>query len=156
MVLHPIAELGGGALAVRRGDEAWVVVDPSLHGPTRRAAITHELVHLARGPLPTARDAPPTWAAVIAREERLVDTEVARRLVPPTELEAALVHWHAMGEAVTPELVADAFDTTVAVAVVALATRCPPSGRGRQSAGSESRNERIADHHAAGASNWGL
>jgi hypothetical protein len=51
-------------------------------GAQRRCTLTHELVHLERG----VRDCGP-WAA---REELLVHTEVARRLVPVTTLAAAV------------------------------------------------------------------
>lgn len=158
VVTHPIARLAGGALAVRRGTRTWIVVDPELDPAARRAAVTHERVHLDRGALLPARHLPAGWAAVVAREERIVDAEVARRLVPPDELAHAISRWQAGDEAVTATLVALAFDTTVEVAATALdLARCRLARcRVTQSAGSPSRNDDIADHQASGASNWGL
>lgn len=48
----------------------------------RRSTLTHELVHLERGPFPR-------WKR--PREERLVDAEAARRLIPFDRLADAMV-----------------------------------------------------------------
>ena len=60
---------------------------------------------------------PDSWRAVVARDERQVDAEVARRLVPPDELAAWLT---ATEGPVGPLEVADEWDVPIAVAVVAL------------------------------------
>lgn len=121
VLAHPVAELGGGALAIRHGNRAWIVVDPALAPPARRAAVTHEVVHLLRGPMLPVGDLPPGWHAVVAREEGLVDAEVARRLVPADRLARAVERWLAADDAVTVALVADEFATTPEVAARALA-----------------------------------
>lgn len=58
-----------------------VLIDDRLGLEQRAAALAHELIHEERGILPAA--AP---AHVVAKEERLVDDEVARRLVPLDEM----------------------------------------------------------------------
>lgn len=120
VVEHPIAGLAGGALAVRRSGRTWILIDPELDPAARRAALTHERIHLQRGALPPARDVPPSWVPVVAREERIVDGEVARCLVPSVALAQAVERWLASGEPVTATVVAQAFETTLEVAAAAL------------------------------------
>jgi hypothetical protein len=67
-----LGELRYPVIALRAGTSA----------AQRRCTLTHEIVHLERG---TGECGP--WAA---REELLVHREVARRLVPPEALRAAL------------------------------------------------------------------
>ncbi|MCC5953444.1 MAG: hypothetical protein JJU45_15240 [Acidimicrobiia bacterium] len=117
---HPSAHLAGGAYHATNGPNTIIVLSPDLDRRHRNAALAHELIHDERGVHDPA-DAPPAWSAVVAREERHVDREVARRLVPPSELQAAVARWTSMGEAVTAQLVADEFDVPEAVASVALA-----------------------------------
>jgi hypothetical protein len=88
LALHPVAALMGGGFHVWRHGLGVIVVDPGLGGPERRAVLTHELVHHERGGAVEQPDAPATWLALVEREERAVDREVARRLVPPDELRA--------------------------------------------------------------------
>jgi hypothetical protein len=52
----------------------------------RTAVLAHELVHLERGGGIDYEGAPAAWNSVVAREERIVDREVACRLVPEAEL----------------------------------------------------------------------
>ncbi len=47
--------------------------------------MAHELVHDERGGGVTAAGMPREWGPVVAREERRVDAEVARRLLPVAE-----------------------------------------------------------------------
>lgn len=117
---HPSARLTGGAYCARAGDRAFIVLSPDLDRRERNAALAHELVHLERGDLVDRPDAPDTWKPVAAREEHHVDRIVATRLVPTSELQAAVARWTTMGEAVTAGLVADEFDVPDAVARVAL------------------------------------
>ncbi|EOM74958.1 hypothetical protein DW322_11050 [Rhodococcus rhodnii] len=58
----------------------------TLDQAERRCTITHEIVHLERGPVP-----PDPWFA--AKEERVVDCITARRLISLESLIDALV-WH--------------------------------------------------------------
>src|SRR6476646_1362241 len=82
LVFDEVAGLMGGVLHTRRGSVGVIVVDPQLEGADRRAVLTHELVHHERG------DAPAGTELLADREERAVDAEVARRLVPPHLLQA--------------------------------------------------------------------
>src|SRR3954453_10260337 len=65
----------------RRGDRVAIVVDIELDPDERNAVLAHELVHDERGGGIDAAYMPPGWDAVVAREEDLVEREVARRLV---------------------------------------------------------------------------
>jgi hypothetical protein len=122
--LDPIAQIGGGALYARRGPRAAIIIDPALSRRERRAALAHELVHDERGGVADATDAPPTWAAVVAREERRVDTIVAGRLVPPAELADWLARRSTVG-GVSPLDVADEYDVPLGVACLALSRLGP-------------------------------
>ena len=83
LVFDEVAGLMGGGLHARRGSVGVIVVDPQLEGADRRAVLTHELVHHERGDAPAGADAPAGLELLADREERAVDAEVARRLVPP-------------------------------------------------------------------------
>jgi hypothetical protein len=119
VVLHPVAALMGGGLHTRRGGVGVIVVDPALGGPDRRAVLTHELVHHERGDVDRA-GVPPTWQAMVDREERAVDREVARRLVPPDELAALVAERAGLDAGIGPAEVVDHFDVPPWVAVLAL------------------------------------
>jgi len=69
------------ALSIVRGASKLVLLDRQLLWAERQAALTHELVHIERGPIPRGA---PAW--IVAKEERQVDDIAARRLVPPVEL----------------------------------------------------------------------
>lgn len=85
----PVARYMGGGFTVRRRGHTIIALDPDLPVVHRRAALTHELVHDERGGVHDPTDGPEAWGAVVAREERAVDREVARRLAPrPTVLDA--------------------------------------------------------------------
>lgn len=71
----------------RRGEAATIIIDTALDGVDEEAAIAHELVHHLRGgPCVDSRALPPQWQAVVAREEARVCGEVARWLIPRSEL----------------------------------------------------------------------
>lgn len=112
---HLPPETGGAAVVQRDG---WVVVflDPRLPASKRTAALAHELVHAERNGGAHAPGAPGTWGPVVAREERRVDDEVARRLVPVARLLEAAEIVADLGGQVTAEELADEFDVPVAVA----------------------------------------
>jgi hypothetical protein len=114
---HLPDEVGGGTL-IRRGGQVWILLDADRPAHERRAILAHELEHLARGSV-RYDGAPPTWDAIVAREERQVDQAVARRLVPVEALRAFVAQRSSLGEAVTVGCVAEAFDVPVSVARLA-------------------------------------
>lgn len=111
--------LPDGLLGVhgRRGDRVAIVVDVDLDPVERNAVLAHELVHDERGGGIDAPYMPPGWDAVVAREEHLVEREVARRLVPLDELRAFVERRRELGEPVTVGDVVEEFDVPVWVAV---------------------------------------
>lgn len=118
---HPSARLAGGGYLASNGRRAVIVLDPDLDRRQRAAALAHELVHDERG-VHDDPQAPPSWRAVVAREDRAVDRITALRLVPPNELGAAVRRWCDVGDGVDAQMVADEFDVTVGVARRALET----------------------------------
>ena len=86
-MFDPVAGLMGGGFHVRADERAVIVLDPDLDAPMRRAVLTHELVHHERGGGPGRAGAPATLDLLVERDERAVDAEVARRLVPVDELD---------------------------------------------------------------------
>ena len=71
-----IAALPDGILGEIRGGGELIVLRRGTTSAQRRCTLAHEIVHLERG-LP--QRLPP---ALLAREERRVDVEVGRRLIP--------------------------------------------------------------------------
>ena len=69
-----------------------VILDRRLRQVERRCTITHELIHIERGPVP---DDP----RLAAREESIVEREVARRLIEIKPLGEALAWSHHVSEA---------------------------------------------------------
>lgn len=90
--------------------EPVIALGPSLGRVERRCVLAHELVHLERGLLP--RDA---CDHRVAREERLVNEEAARRLVPADEFRAVAAALLDVAEAVEAWELAEHFDVTEAV-----------------------------------------
>lgn len=77
LLMAPLSDESGGALAVEGADGAQaVVLDRRLTQAERNAALTHELVHLERGLLP-----PGSPDHLVAREEAAVRRIAAARLV---------------------------------------------------------------------------
>lgn len=101
-----------GVDAVWDGDE--IHIDFRLSRTERRCALMHELVHHER-----QVGWPDASAATMEREEQIVRSETARRLVPPEHL-ARWVEARAEVEPITAELVAQEWDVTAEVARVAL------------------------------------
>jgi hypothetical protein len=97
-----------------------ITLDSRLTRRQRAHTLGHELVHDERGGGCDVDGMPPQWRAEIVKEERRVEREVARRLVPPDELRALI---RARLEAEIPVAVRDVaeeFDTTPEVAREAL------------------------------------
>lgn len=125
-VRHSVASEAGGGAYIRASDgRAIIVIDPGLTRQDRNAALAHELIHDERGGGVDKEGMPASWAAVVAREEGIVDAEVARRLVDLEELAEFVAGRLAMGEAVGAREAADWFDVPVAVAERALSQLGP-------------------------------
>lgn len=69
--------LPGLLMGLQRGRRIWLC--RTLTQVERRCTLTHEIVHLERGPLPAD-------PAAAAREERIVDEIAARRLITLPQL----------------------------------------------------------------------
>lgn len=94
---------------------AGLELDHDLDQVERRATLGHELVHIERRIwFPPA--APP---GLVAKEEEIVDRELARRLVPLDEL-ALFAASMAQFEPITTAMVAEEFEVPHAVAYRAL------------------------------------
>lgn len=93
----------------QRGVSAVIVIDDRLGQLERNAVLAHELVHYERNGGAWHAGQPPTWAAVVARDEAAVDDEVARRLIPPDELARYVDGRVDLGDAVMPWEIADEF-----------------------------------------------
>ena len=101
------------------GDRAAIVVDVDLDPIERNAVLAHD----ERGGGIDAPYMPPGWDAVVAREEELVEREVARRLVPVRELDAFLERRRELGEPVLVGDIIEEFDVPAWVADRALRSR---------------------------------
>jgi hypothetical protein len=99
---------------------AAILLDRRLSQTERRCALAHELVHDERGGGVATAGMPESWRPVAAREESIVDNEVARRLVPLDQLRLAVDDLAELGMGSTALDVALAFDVTPAVAERAL------------------------------------
>ena len=110
----------GGAVYWPRAGRAAIIIDPRLSRSERNAALAHELVHDERGGGADHPGMPPSWAAVVARDEAAVDQEVTRRLVPPAELVRFCEVMVLLDIGVTAHEVAEHFDVPPAVADKAL------------------------------------
>jgi hypothetical protein len=102
-----------GLLKAEEGKRV-LLLDLELTSRERRCVLAHELVHDERGLL--WRETPDP---LVAKEERAVCLEVARRLVPPFEL-MGFVRRRATVGPVTVAQVADEFDVTEEVALLAM------------------------------------
>jgi len=111
-------ETGGGALA-RRGDQVVIVLDRRLSSVERRVMLTHELVHHERGSSSRCHDTG-YLSPHIVQEERAVEREVARRLVPAGDLQIFIDRSINLGQGVEPRHVAEEFEVTESVAALAM------------------------------------
>src|SRR3954454_16281479 len=130
---HPIAAVMGGGFHATRQGFGVIVIDPDLSGVDQRAVLTHELVHHERGGAVERLDAPSSWQTVVEREERSVDREVARRLVPAEELDSLVAECRATGSGVSASDVVAPFEAPPGGAARALERRAarhePGTGR---------------------------
>lgn len=117
--LGPLPD-GVDAVYARRAGRAAIVVGDHLCRQERAAALAHELVHDELGDRLAFDGMPPSWDAVVAREEARIDREVARRTVDLAELATYVDARASVGEPVLPRDVAEWFDVAEWVAERAL------------------------------------
>lgn len=79
--VHTDRELPATVWGLQAGNRIWLC--RKLNQARRRCTLTHEIIHLERGPVPTD-------PAALAREERAVAALSARRLIPLPDLAEAL------------------------------------------------------------------
>lgn len=110
-----------------------IALSAALDQVERSAVLAHELVHVRRGG-PCPSELSEVWWAVEAREELVVDREVARDLVPTVEFDSWLDARVEEGDLVDAALVAEVWRVPERVAQVALELaaqrRLNASGRG--------------------------
>lgn len=126
VVIHEAAELAGGGVYARSGDERLIMLAPGLSYAEERSALAHELVHDELGVV-----SPPATEAMMQRIEAMVRKRAVEWLVPLDQLEE-LVLALAPIEPITVELVADEWDVTPEVAAAALrmlSAQCARGGR---------------------------
>lgn len=112
--------MGGGVHAVWPDGKAQIVLDDRLSFVERRCGLSHELIHDERGGVIDSIHAPRPLRELASREERSVDREVSRRLVPPDELKRFVSARVGVDLGVTAWEVAEEFDVTDTVAERAL------------------------------------
>ena len=104
-----------------RQHRSAVIISSRLDQRERRAALAHELVHDERGGGVEFLGQHDMWDAVVAREEHIVEREVARHLVPRHKLIAFIEQRMTVEPAgVTIHEVADEFEVPDHVAERAL------------------------------------
>lgn len=111
---------GRGRLDERSDGRRRITLDARLGRLDRCAVLGHELVHDERDGGCDVDGMPDQWAAVVARDEAAVDSEVARRLVPLDELGRYIRRRVDSDLVVTVPDVADEFDVALDVARNAL------------------------------------
>ena len=89
-----------GARGLTLHDECRILIAPGLHPWQQRTTITHECIHAHRGAVP---------AHMQAREERIVNRETARVLIPLRDLADALA------ESDDARVIADRLEVPVAM-----------------------------------------
>jgi hypothetical protein len=120
VTFDPVARLMGGGFQVADGPRSYIVVDPDLDEAARRAVLTHELIHHERGGGPARSEWSSGRDGLVSRDERQVEAEVARRLVPDDELVALIHERLAVDEGVDRAEVAVQFCVPLDVAELAL------------------------------------
>lgn len=119
--IEPLPASVGGGVYAKRGEQAAIVLCKSLTQVERRCVLSHELIHDEWG-VHDHPDAPKDWQSVVAQEERRVDDEAVRRLVPLGELMDMCCRrlYLEPPEATEPWQVAEWFGVTEKVATRAL------------------------------------
>lgn len=110
---------GVRGLYVPSAGGAEVVLSTRLDRRTRNSTLGHELIHDERG-IVCSPDAPERWRPVMAREERRVDAENARRLVPLRDLREVVEALAEMQLPIEVWDIANQFDVPEHVAMDAL------------------------------------
>lgn len=117
LALEPRRPACGHAAYFPHGDYAVIMLDPGLTQVERNCALAHELIHDERGggcdDHPDMTPGPAGWEGVARREERRVDDEAVRRLVPTAALrDFCFTRMFDLGEATGPAEVMEEFDVT--------------------------------------------
>jgi hypothetical protein len=68
------------------GKRALIMISAEINQCMRKAVLAHELIHDEEGGGCVLEGMPAQYRVVAAREERRIDLEVARRLIPEAEL----------------------------------------------------------------------
>lgn len=110
-----------GFWAEGRNGRRLIMLDTRLDERKRTEVLAHELVHDERCGAAEHPAVPMSWSAIVAREEGVVNDEVARRLVPRVPLIELIRGRMALGEGTSPVEVADRFGVSGSVARRALA-----------------------------------
>jgi hypothetical protein len=118
--MHELPDALGGGLYLPDRVHPTILLDRRLDAIERRCALAHELVHDERGGGCDHPGMPRTWGAVVGREERRVQDEAVRRLVPPEQLLEFCVRVAEVEGSLGPAEVAEEFDVTHEVAERAL------------------------------------
>jgi hypothetical protein len=113
------AACGGAVHAITEWGTV-ILLDDHLSTIERNAVLAHELVHAERGGLVDGPAAPPTWGAIVAKEEAAVRRITAERLVPLGELAHLVTVLDDMGQGVSAFDVAEHFGVTEGVAATAM------------------------------------
>lgn len=116
--ISPLPAGVSGACRVLADGAVLILLASSLDARERVAVLAHELLHIERG---IGRgESCPEWRAVEAREEEIIDRQVAGRLLPTEELAAWIRARGPDDEAVTTRVVADEWFVSEPVARRAL------------------------------------
>lgn len=86
-MVDDLPERTGGGVYAREGNLAVILIDSRMHRRDRNAVLAHELIHDEREGGCRSAAMPDTWHPIVVRDENTVNREVARRLVPPADLE---------------------------------------------------------------------
>lgn len=109
-VLTDLPDAVGGAVYFPRDGWAGIAIDRRLTRVDRNAALAHELAHHRRGGGVITDGMPEQWCELVARDERAVHNEVARRLVPLEELASLIASIVDDGQPVEVWEIAEAFE----------------------------------------------
>lgn len=100
---------GVDGVQAQRGERSVILIDDRLDQATRRAVLAHELIHEERGGSVDYPGAHACWGQVVVQEERRVDREVARRLIPAADLAEFVAARLSVSDGVTVREVAEHF-----------------------------------------------